>query len=109
ARYFLSLIHAAGAAIRSGGGVGREVFVGSGRATAKSKQVWPAWSPPAEMLVRKPELRQYMVKMPGGLGMKGGPENPLGARAMYLYSGNKDTLYRIHGTNEPWTIGTNAS
>ena len=64
---------------------------------------------PAEMLVRKPELRQYMVQMPGGLGMKGGPENPLGARAMYLYSGNKDTLYRIHGTNEPWTIGTNVS
>jgi len=41
--------------------------------------------------------------------MKGGPENPLGARAMYLWSGNKDTLYRIHGTNEPWTIGTNVS
>jgi lipoprotein-anchoring transpeptidase ErfK/SrfK len=47
--------------------------------------------------------------MPGGLGMKGGPENPLGARAMYLYSGNKDMLYRIHGTNEPWTIGTDVS
>jgi lipoprotein-anchoring transpeptidase ErfK/SrfK len=51
-----------------------------------------------------------MVEMRGGgLGMKGGPENPLGARAMYLYSGGKDTLYRIHGTNEPWTIGTNIS
>ena len=62
-----------------------------------------------KLLVRKPELRQYMVQMPGGLGMKGGPENPLGARALYLYSGNKDTLYRIHGTNEPWTIGTNVS
>jgi lipoprotein-anchoring transpeptidase ErfK/SrfK len=49
------------------------------------------------------------LEMPGGLGMKGGPENPLGARALYLYSGNKDTLYRIHGTNEPWTIGTNVS
>jgi lipoprotein-anchoring transpeptidase ErfK/SrfK len=111
ASHFLYFIHNAGQAIRYGVGVGvgREGFVWSGRATVHSKQVWPDWYPPAEMLVRKPELRQYMVKMPGGLGMKGGPDNPLGARAMYLYSGNKDTLYRIHGTNEPWTIGTNAS
>ena len=109
ASHFLYFIHNAGQAIRYGVGVGREGFVWSGRATVHSKQVWPDWYPPAEMLVRKPELRQYMVKTPGGLGMKGGPENPLGARAMYLYSGNKDTLYRIHGTNEPWTIGTNAS
>jgi lipoprotein-anchoring transpeptidase ErfK/SrfK len=50
-----------------------------------------------------------MVQLQSGIGMKGGPENPLGARAMYLWSGNKDTLYRIHGTNEPWTIGTNVS
>src|ERR1700721_3258366 len=49
------------------------------------------------------------VQLQSGIGMKGGPENPLGARAMYLWSGNKDTLYRIHGTNEPWTIGTNVS
>ena len=65
--------------------------------------------PPPEMLVRKPELRQHMVQLQSGIGMKGGPDNPLGARAMYLWSGNKDTLYRIHGTNEPWTIGTNVS
>ena len=50
-----------------------------------------------------------MVQLQSGSGMKGGPDNPLGARAMYLWSGNKDTLYRIHGTNEPWTIGTNVS
>ena len=62
-----------------------------------------------EMLARKPELRHHMVQLQSGIGMKGGPENPLGARAMYLWSGNKDTLYRIHGTNEPWTIGTNVS
>jgi lipoprotein-anchoring transpeptidase ErfK/SrfK len=61
------------------------------------------------MLARKPELRQHMVQLQSGIGMKGGPDNPLGARAMYLWSGNKDTLYRIHGTNEPWTIGTNVS
>ena len=70
---------------------------------------WPNWYPPAEMLARKPELRQHMVQLQSGIGMKGGPDNPLGARAMYLWSGNKDTLYRIHGTNEPWTIGTNVS
>ena len=109
ASHFLYFIHDAEQAIRYGVGVGREGFVWSGRATVHSKQEWPDWYPPAEMLVRKPELRQYMVEMPGGLGMKGGPENPLGARALYLYSGNKDTLYRIHGTNEPWTIGTNVS
>jgi lipoprotein-anchoring transpeptidase ErfK/SrfK len=96
ASHFLYFIHDAGQAIRYGVGVGREGFVWSGRATVHSKQQWPDWYPPAEMLVRKPELRQYMVQMPGGLGMKGGLENPLGARAMYLYSGNKDTLYRIH-------------
>ena len=109
ATHFLYFIHDAGQAIRYGVGVGREGFVWSGRATVQNKREWPDWYPPAEMLVRKPELRRYMVAMPGGLGMKGGPENPLGARAMYLYSGNKDTLYRIHGTNEPWTIGTNVS
>ena len=77
------------------------------RLARMSGSAW-RWYPPAEMLVRKPELTD-MVKMPGGLGMKGGPDNPIGARAMYLYCGNKDTLYRIHGTNEPWTIGTNVS
>jgi hypothetical protein len=61
------------------------------------------------LLARKPELRQHMVQLQSGIGMRGGPDNPLGARAMYLWSGNKDTLYRIHGTNEPWTIGTNVS
>ena len=89
--------------------VGAEGFVWSGRATVHNKQEWPDWYPPAEMLARKPELRQQMVQLQSGIGMKGGPDNPLGARAMYLWSGNKDTLYRIHGTNEPWTIGTNVS
>ena len=87
-----------------------EGFIWSGRATvAGEEQEWPDWYPPAEMLARKPELRQHMVQLQSGIGMKGGPDNPLGARAMYLWSGNKDTLYRIHGTNEPWTIGTNVS
>lgn len=107
--HFLYLVQRGGKAIRYGVGVGAEGFLWSGRATIDHKQEWPDWYPPAEMMARKPELRQYMVEMHGGLGMKGGPENPLGARAMYLYSGGRDTLYRIHGTNEPWTIGTNIS
>jgi lipoprotein-anchoring transpeptidase ErfK/SrfK len=61
------------------------------------------------MLQRKPEIRRAMTELRSGLGMRGGRDNPLGARALYLWQGNKDTLYRIHGTNEPWTIGTNVS
>ncbi len=67
---------------------------------------WPSWMPPADMLKRWPHLKPVVAT--GGL--KGGPENPLGARALYLYDGNgKDTLYRIHGTNEPEEIGRGAS
>ena len=107
--HFLYLVQGGGKAIRYGVGVGAEGFVWSGRATVHTKQEWPDWYPPAEMLQRKPELREHMVQLQSGIGMKGGPENPIGARALYLWSGNKDTLYRIHGTNEPWTIGTNVS
>ena len=57
---------------------------------------WPDWTPPAAMLKRRPDLPTFMA---------GGEGNPLGARAMYLYSGNRDTMFRIHGSNEPWTIG----
>ena len=109
ANHFLYLIHDAGQAIRYGVGVGAEGFLWSGRATVHSKQEWPDWYPPREMLARKPELLQHMVQLQSGIGMKGGPDNPIGARALYLWSGNRDTLYRIHGTNEPATIGTNVS
>jgi lipoprotein-anchoring transpeptidase ErfK/SrfK len=109
ANHFLYVIHDAGQAIRYGVGVGAEGFLWSGRATVHNKQEWPDWYPPAEMLARKPELREHMVQLQSGIGMKGGPDNPIGARALYLWSGNKDTLYRIHGTNEPGTIGTNVS
>jgi lipoprotein-anchoring transpeptidase ErfK/SrfK len=61
------------------------------------------------MLERRPELKKSMSELRGGLGLPGGANNPLGARAMYLWQGNKDTLYRIHGTNEPWTIGRSVS
>jgi lipoprotein-anchoring transpeptidase ErfK/SrfK len=79
-------------AIRYGIGVGRQGFAWSGQQTITRKQEWPDWVPPAEMLQRRPDLPRYMA---------GGPENPLGARALYLGA----TLYRIHGSNEPETIG----
>jgi lipoprotein-anchoring transpeptidase ErfK/SrfK len=85
-----------GKALRYGIGVGRPGFTWSGVKTISAKKEWPAWTPPPEMLARRPDLPRHM---------EGGPSNPLGARAMYLGS----SLYRIHGSNEPWTIGTNVS
>jgi lipoprotein-anchoring transpeptidase ErfK/SrfK len=108
-RHFLYLVQANGHAIRYGVGVGKEGFGWSGTAAVHTKQEWPDWYPTAEMLQRKPEIQPYMVQLRSGLGMPGGPDNPLGARALYLWKGNKDTLYRIHGTNEPWTIGQDVS
>ena len=108
ARY-LYLVQGDGTALRYGVGVGRSGFSWSGSATVKDKQEWPDWYPPKEMFDRQPELMEQMGELPGGPGMAGGPGNPLGARALYLWQGNKDTLYRIHGTFEPWTIGTNVS
>ncbi len=107
--HFLYFVQGGGEAIRYGVGVGGEGFAWSGSATVHSKQEWPDWYPPAEMLQRKPELREHVIQLQSGIGMRGGPENPIGARALYLWQGNKDTLYRIHGTNEPWTIGENVS
>ena len=81
-----------GKALRYGVGVGRPGFEWSGAKTVTNKREWPDWTPPPEMLRRRPDLPRHMA---------GGPENPLGARAMYLGS----SLYRIHGSNEPDTIG----
>jgi lipoprotein-anchoring transpeptidase ErfK/SrfK len=92
----LYYIEAGDKALQYGIGVGREGFAWSGVATVGSKQEWPKWFPPEAMLQRRPDLP---IEMDGGLG------NPLGARAMYLYQGKVDTQYRIHGTNEPDTIG----
>jgi lipoprotein-anchoring transpeptidase ErfK/SrfK len=92
----LYLVEPDGKAIRYGIGVGRPGFTWAGVKTVTMKKEWPDWRPPDEMLRRKPELPHFMP---------GGPENPLGARALYL----GDTLYRIHGSNEPWTIGTQVS
>ena len=98
-----------GTAIRYGVGVGRSGFGWSGDATVNSKQAWPDWHPPREMFERQPQLRRTMRRLSNGLGMPGGTGNPLGARALYLWQDNRDTLYRIHGTLEPWTIGSNVS
>ena len=109
ARHFLYFVEGGGRAIRYGIGVGRQGFSWSGTAEVRDKQEWPDWYPPKEMLERQPELLRSMGALQSGIGMPGGPRNPLGARALYLWKGNKDTLYRIHGTVEPWTIGTNVS
>lgn len=89
---YLYLVQGDGTAIRYGVGVGKEGFTWKGTEKISAKREWPDWHPPAEMRQRRPELPVMMA---------GGPDNPLGARALYL--GN--TLYRIHGSNEPWTIG----
>lgn len=81
-----------GQAVRYGVGVGRPGFTWGGMKSITRKAEWPGWTPPPQMLKRRPDLPRHM---------KGGPDNPLGARAMYLGS----SLYRIHGSNEPWTIG----
>ena len=92
----LYLVEREGQAIEYGIGVGRQGFAWKGRATVQRKAEWPAWIPPSDMLKRRPDLPTRM---------EGGIENPLGARALYLFQGNRDTLFRIHGTNEPDTIG----
>jgi lipoprotein-anchoring transpeptidase ErfK/SrfK len=107
--HFLYFVQKGGQALRYGVGVGGEGFGWSGVAKVHTKQEWPDWYPPEEMLQRRPELRREMRELQGGLGMPGGSENPMGARALYLWQGKKDTLYRIHGTNEPWTIGQSVS
>jgi len=94
--FFLYLVLDGGRALRYGIGVGRPGFTWAGVKSVSAKREWPDWRPPDEMLARRPDLPHYMP---------GGPDNPLGARALYLGS----TLYRIHGSNEPWSIGTQVS
>jgi lipoprotein-anchoring transpeptidase ErfK/SrfK len=107
--HFLYLVQGKGGATRYGVGVGGEGYGWSGVATVHNKQEWPDWYPTKEYLAAHPKVLAAMHQLPSGQGMRGGPDNPMGARALYLWQGNKDTLYRIHGTNEPWTIGSNVS
>lgn len=92
----LYLVLGNGQALRYGVGVGREGFQWSGSHRVTRKAEWPSWTPPASMLQRQPGLPRHMA---------GGPNNPMGARGIYIGS----TLYRIHGSNEPWTIGSAVS
>ncbi|TWH02163.1 lipoprotein-anchoring transpeptidase ErfK/SrfK [Ochrobactrum sp. J50] len=103
ARY-LYLVQPGGKAIRYSVGVGRAGLTFSGDAKVAYKAQWPRWTPTANMIKRNPEHYAKYAK-----GLEGGIRNPLGARALYLYRDGKDTLYRIHGTNEPWSVGKAAS
>jgi lipoprotein-anchoring transpeptidase ErfK/SrfK len=97
---FLYLVQEDGKAVRYGVGVGKQGFSWRGTAYVGRKGIWPAWSPTKTMVSLKPELPRFR---------EAGLDNPLGARALYLYQNGGDTLFRIHGTNEPWSIGDQVS
>lgn len=102
---FLYLVQSGGRAIRYGVGVGKEEALQfKGTAVVGRKAEWPSWTPTANMIRREPKRFA-----PYASGLPGGPTNPLGARALYLYRNGKDTHFRLHGTIEPWSIGTNVS
>ncbi|WP_262268568.1 MULTISPECIES: L,D-transpeptidase [Microvirga] len=100
----LYLVREGGRAIRYGIGVGKEGLAWSGRARIGRKATWPRWTPTAAMIRREPERNARWAG-----GMEGGLSNPLGARALYLYNNGVDTMYRLHGTTEPWSIGQSVS
>jgi lipoprotein-anchoring transpeptidase ErfK/SrfK len=102
--HYLYLVREGGRAIRYGIGVGKEGLAWSGRARVGRKAAWPRWTPTAAMIKREPERNARWTG-----GMEGGLDNPLGARALYLYDNGVDTMYRIHGTTEPWSIGQSVS
>jgi lipoprotein-anchoring transpeptidase ErfK/SrfK len=97
---FLYLVEAGGTAMRYGIGVGREGLAFSGEAKVGRKAEWPRWTPTPEMIAREPDRYLQWAD-----GMEPGLTNPLGPRALYLHRNGKDTLFRIHGTSEPWSIG----
>lgn len=100
---YLYAVEENGTATRYGVAVGEQGLTFTGVATIGDKAEWPKWTPTADMIERKPRLAQYADGVPGG------ETNPLGARALYLYQNGQDTLFRLHGTNEPWLIGTAVS
>lgn len=97
---FLYLKEDSGTARRYGIGVGKAGLAFTGTATVGRKAKWPSWRPTANMIKRAPKKYAKYAD-----GLPGGPQNPLGSRALYLFRDGRDTLYRIHGTTEPWTIG----
>lgn len=100
--YYLYLVQPGGKAMRYGVGLGRQGFTWSGEGVIQWKQRWPKWTPPAEMIARQPELEKWSAE---NGGQPPGLNNPLGARALYIFQNGEDTLYRLHGTPEYWTIG----
>ena len=103
---FLYVIEPGGTAMRYGVGIGRDGFAWQGEGVIQWRQHWPHWKPPNEMVARQPELARYSI---ANGGMKPGLENPLGARAMYIFQNGADTLYRLHGTPQWKSIGTATS
>jgi lipoprotein-anchoring transpeptidase ErfK/SrfK len=104
--HYLYLVMGNGQAMRYGVGLGRAGFEWSGRANVQWKQKWPKWTPPEEMIARQPELAKYGVD---NGGMPPGLDNPLGARALYIFQNGEDTLYRLHGSPEWNSIGKSVS
>jgi lipoprotein-anchoring transpeptidase ErfK/SrfK len=102
-------VDATGRATRYGVGVGREGFGWSGNAKINMRRTWPDWVPPTEMVNRDPQIKAQLVSTTRGKGVPGGAKSPLGARALYLFADGRDTGYRIHGTTEPETVGTEVS
>ncbi|MFB9342835.1 L,D-transpeptidase [Aminobacter aganoensis] len=100
--FYLYLVRPGGKAMRYGVGLGRQGFEWSGEGVIQWKQRWPKWTPPAEMIARQPELAKWSAE---NGGQPPGLNNPLGARALYIFQNGEDTLYRLHGTPEYWTIG----
>ena len=105
----LYYVEGGGRATRYGVGVGKEGFGWSGEAKVAVRRSWPDWIPPREMIERDPTVAGRLVQTPRGMGVPGGSDSPLGARAMILAANGQDSGYRIHGTTEPDTIGTNVS
>jgi lipoprotein-anchoring transpeptidase ErfK/SrfK len=99
---FLYLVEQGGTAMRYGVGIGREGFAWEGEGVIHWRQPWPRWKPPADMIARQPKLERYSVE---NGGMEPGIKNPLGARALYIFQGGQDTLYRLHGSPEWQSIG----
>jgi lipoprotein-anchoring transpeptidase ErfK/SrfK len=104
--HHLYVVREGGMALRYGVGLGRAGFEWSGDAVIQWKQHWPKWTPPDEMVARDPKLAPYSA---ANGGMPGGLQNPLGARALYLFQNGEDTLYRLHGSPEWWSIGKSVS
>jgi len=112
--HFLYVVRSGRQAVRYGVGLGRQGFEWAGEGVIEWKQHWPRWFPPEEMIARQPELEKYRARQVPGTnewegGMPAGIQNPLGARALYIYQNGKDTLYRLHGSPEWWSIGKSVS